>query len=172
MEHPFLQGLRRKKYALFGQYLLFLSSIIYILYLIAYTSIILRMKHPQYFYALLNESSFTNDMCESVVNRLVSNNVTEALKDTTYRNLKIGIYFFLILFIVKNAILILSLFPRFFRKVSYYLEAAALILAFVCVFDQFNWLNPVTFRCPTQYQIVSRVVSPFLRRRSSLFIYL
>jgi hypothetical protein len=156
MEHPYMRALRWKKFSVFGQYLLYLSSILYTLYLIAYTSIIVRTKHPQYYYALVNETSFTDDLCESVVSRLTSSNVTEVLKDTTYRNLKIGIYVFLVMFIVKNAILIFSLSPRFFRKFTYYLEGGALVLAFVCVLDQFNWLEPVTFRCPTQYQIVSR----------------
>jgi hypothetical protein len=56
---------------------------------------------------------------------------------------------------VKNSILILTLFPRLFRKSSYYLEATALILAFVFVLDAQDWLNPLSFRCPTQYQIVN-----------------
>lgn len=168
MEHPFMRALRWKKYSLFGQYLLILSSILYTLYLIAYTSIIIRMRHPQYYYALVNETSFDDNFCESVVKRLISSNVTEVLKDTTYHNLKIGIYVFLVMFIVKNAILILSLSPRFFRKFSYYMEAAALVLAFVCVLDQSNWLDPVTIRCPTQYQIVSIDISLSFRSENFL----
>ena len=154
MEHPFCQALREKKYSHFGRYLLVLSFILYLLYLIAFTAIMLRTKHPQYFYDLVNETSFTDSLCESVVNRLVSLNIHEALKDTTYRNLKTGVYVFLVLFIVKNAILILTLFPRVFRKGSYYLEGAALILAFVDILDIPDWLDPVSFRCPIRYQIV------------------
>ncbi|CAF1120790.1 unnamed protein product [Rotaria sordida] len=153
MEHSFCQTLRAKKYSEFGQYLLVLSFILYVLYLCAYTAIILRTKHPQYFYSLVNETSINNDVCESVANRLTSYNIREAFKDNTFKNLKIGIYTFLCLFITKNCILILTLFPRLFRKGSYYLEAAALILAFICVLDHTDWLDLLLIRCPTQYQI-------------------
>ena len=154
MEHPFCQALRRKKYSHFGRYLLVLSFILYLLYLIAFTSVMLRTKHPQYFYELVNETSFEDSLCESVVNRLVNLNISDALKDTTYRNLKTGVYVFLVLFIVKNVILILTLFPRVFRKGSYYLEGTSLILAFVDILDIPDWLDPVAFRCPVRYQIV------------------
>ncbi|CAF0747482.1 unnamed protein product [Rotaria sp. Silwood1] len=153
MEHSFCQTLRRKKYSQFGQYLLILSFILYLLYLSAYTAIILHTKHPQYFYSLVNETSIYNYVCESVANRLIANNITAAYKDKTFKNLKIGVYTFLCLFIAKNCILILTLFPRLFRKGSYYLEATAFILAFVCVFDHDEWLSPLALRCPTQYQI-------------------
>lgn len=154
MEHSFCQALRGKKYSQFGRYLLVLSFILYLLYLIAFTAIMLRTKHPQYFYELVNETSFTDDLCESVATRLVNLNIREALKDTTYRNLKTGVYVFLVMFIVKNVILILTLFPRVFRKGSYYLEGAALILAFVNILDLPDWLDPLAFRCPIKYQIV------------------
>ena len=116
----------------------------------------LRAKHPQYFYSLVNQTSITDDYCEIVAYNLTTDNIREAFKDTTFRNLKLGVYVFLVLFIVKNTILILTLFPRVFRKSSYYLEGAALILAFVCVLDTYNWLDPLILRCPTQYQIVSK----------------
>jgi len=154
MEHPFCQALRTHKYAQFGRYLLFLSFLLYVLYLCAYTAIILRTKHPKYFYDLVNQSSFDDEHCENVAFLLTNNQIKEAFKDRTFRNLKIGIYTLLILFIIKNVILILTLFPRFFRKTSYYLEGLALILAFVYVLDRYDWLDPLLFRCPAQYQIV------------------
>ncbi|CAF2588467.1 unnamed protein product [Rotaria sp. Silwood2] len=156
MEHSFCQTLRARKYSQFGQYLLVFSFILYILYLITYTTIMLRTKHPQYFYSLVNETSIHNYMCESVANRLISYNISEAYKDNTFKNLKVGVYTFLCLFIAKNLVLILTLFPRLFRKASYYLEAAALILAFVCVLDHDHWLSLLLLRCPTQYQVVSQ----------------
>ena len=158
MEHPFCQALRSNKYAQFGRYLLIFSFILYLLYLIAFTAIILRTKHPKYFYTLVNQTSFDENLCENVAMLLTSNNIQEAFKDTTFRNLKIGVYTFLILFIVKNSILIITLFPRLFRKSSYYLEGAALILAFVYVLDSSDWLDPLLFRCPIQYQIVRSAI--------------
>jgi hypothetical protein len=158
MEHPFCQALRSKKYSQFGRYLLVLSFILYLLYLVAYTALMLRTKHPQYFYSLVNETSISEDLCYTVAQRLISNNITEAYKDRTFKNLKVGVYTLLCIFIAKNFFLILTLFPRLFRKGSYYLEAAALTLAFICVLDTYDWLDPLSFRCPVQYQIVSKIL--------------
>ena len=67
--------------------------------------------------------------------------------------MQIGLYVLLVLFLAKNLIIIAALFPKFFRSGAYYIEASALVLAYVYILDWYPWQNAVIFRCPVQYQV-------------------
>ncbi|CAF1688120.1 unnamed protein product, partial [Adineta ricciae] len=103
-----------------------------------WTSLIVLGKHPQYFYAKLNVNmTLDSNLCENVSRILIATNDSEALKTTTYKNLKF------------------TLFPRIFRTIDYFLEISAFILTFIYIFDSNDWQDPLIFRCPLQYQIGS-----------------
>ncbi len=156
IQHPFNICLRKKKFYMFGIYLLLLSCLLYSAYLGVFTALVLQNRDPEYFYSLINVN-FSNDLttCEYVANTLVSENNTEALKPESHKILRWVAFGFLILFIIKNFILIMSLFPKLFRMGTYYLEISVLVLSFVYILDWYEWLSPVLLRCPVQYQIGS-----------------
>jgi hypothetical protein len=154
MEHPFHIMLRKKMFRRFSTWWLALSFLFYIVVLGLWTAAILSGKHPEYFYGLAG-FNMTLDIstCQQVANNLVSQNNTEVLKTDAYRQLKTTLYVFFAVFIVKNGILVIALFPKVFRTGAYYLEAAALALSYVYILDWYDWQSPIVFRCPIQYQI-------------------
>lgn len=156
VQHPYTICLRTKKFNMFGKYLLILSCLLYSAYLGIFTALVLQNKHPQYFYDLINVS-YTEDLttCQYVSTTLVNQNNIEVLKSDSHKILRWIAFGFLILFIIKNLILIISLFPKLLRMGAYYLEVAVLVLSFVYILDWYDWSNPVLLRCPVQYQIGS-----------------
>ena len=154
MDHPFHFFLRKRIFRRFSTYWLSISFISYIILLGVWTAVILSGKHPQYFYGLAGYN-MTLDIstCQQVANSLVSQNNTEVLKTDSYRRLKFALYALFALFIIKNGILIIALFPKVFRAGAYYLEAIALVLSFVYIYDWYDWQSSIVFRCPVQYQI-------------------
>jgi hypothetical protein len=155
IEHPYNTSLRDQLFSQYGFYAVrFISFIVYAFFLGVFTAIVLSGKHPEYFYAKVNRT-MTLDLtsCAIVSNNLTTANDTEALKTDAYINMKWGLYTLFIVYIVKNVILILALFPKVFRTLEYYLEISALVLSFVYVLDWYSWQSPVIFRCPIQYQL-------------------
>lgn len=154
MEHPFHILLRKKMFRKFSTYWLALSFLFYIILLGLWTAVIISGKHPEYFYNLAG-FNMTLDIgtCEQVANSLVSQNITEVLKTDSYRRLEFALDAFFLVFLIKNGILVIALFPKVFRTGAYYLEATALVLSFVYNLDWYNWQSPIVFRCPVQYQI-------------------
>ncbi|CAF1467011.1 unnamed protein product [Adineta ricciae] len=159
VHHPYNIQLRTEKLYLFGIYFLLLSFLLYSAYLGIFTTLVLQGKHPQYFYSLINVN-YTDDLgtCERVSRALVNANQAEALKTDAHRTLRWVAFAFLYVFIVKNLILIASLFPKILRMGANYLEISVLLLSFGYIFDWYDWLGPVIFRCPVQYQIGSFAV--------------
>jgi hypothetical protein len=159
VEHPyniFLRGEWYRQNVRFYYIVRAISFILYAAFLAIWTAIILLGKHPQYFYEKVGRNMTLDlDSCANVSRILTANNDSEALKSTTYKNLKLSLYAFLILFVVENIILILALFPRVFRTLDYILEISTFIFTFVYIYDWADWQSPVLFRCPIQYQIGS-----------------
>jgi hypothetical protein len=159
VEHPYNTFLRGEWYKQNGRFYYIVRGISFFLYagfLAVWTAIILMGKHPEYFYAQVGRSMTLDlDSCANVSRTLTAANDPEALKTTTYKNLTLGLYAFLLLFVVENVILILALFPRIFRTIDYIIEISAFVLTFVYIYDWTDWQNPVIFRCPVQYQIGS-----------------
>ncbi|CAF1636410.1 unnamed protein product, partial [Rotaria sp. Silwood1] len=67
--------------------------------------------------------------------------------------MKFALYGIMSAFILKNVIVIASLFPKVFRTGSSYIEILALILTYVYVLDWYPWQSAILFRCPIQYQL-------------------
>jgi hypothetical protein len=101
--------------------------------------------------------NYTEDLttCEYVSNTLANGTNTDVLKSELHKRLRWVAFGFLILFIIKNTILIISLFPKLLRIGVYYIEVAVLVLSFVYILDWYSWLSPVLLRCPIQYQLGS-----------------
>jgi hypothetical protein len=159
VEHPYNTFLRERWYKQNRRFFYIVRAISFILYaafLAIWTAIILLGKHPQYFYDKVGRNlTLDLDSCANVSMILTADNDSEALKTTTYKNLKSSLYAFLLLFLIENIILIIALFPRIFRTIDYIIEISAFVLTFVYIYDWTDWQNPVMFRCPVQYQIGS-----------------
>ncbi len=151
--------MRDKWYEQNGRFYYFVRGISFFLYaafLAILTAIILLGKHPQYFYEKVGRNMTLDlDSCANVSRILTAANDSEALKTTVYKNLKLSLYAFLLLFVIENIILIYALFPRIFRTIDNILEISAFVLTFVYIYDWNDWQDPVIFRCPVQYQIGS-----------------
>ncbi|CAF1173022.1 unnamed protein product [Adineta ricciae] len=151
---PFHLKLRKKMFQRFSRYWLLFSFASYIILLGIWTSVILRGKHPQYFYSLAGYNMTMDiDTCEQVAKKLILQNNQEVLKTNDYIRLKFALYACFVCFILKNGILIIALFPKVFRTGAHYVEAAALTLSFIYIVDWYDWQNSIIFRCPLQYQI-------------------
>jgi hypothetical protein len=156
IQHPYNICLRKKKFYMFGIYLLLLSCLLYTTYLGIFTAIILQTRDPVYYYSLINVS-YTDDLttCEYVAKTLANGTDSAVFKSDSYKILRWVAFAFLIVFIIKNIILMISLFPKLLRMGAYYLEISVLVLSFVYILDWYDWLNPVLLRCPVQYQVGS-----------------
>ncbi|CAF3841205.1 unnamed protein product [Rotaria sp. Silwood1] len=155
-QHPFHILLRRTKLKSFGLILFNISFFIYITYLGLLTAFILKGKHPKYFYDRANTTMTLDlDTCKNVSEYFLNNfnQTDEAFKTNEYTNIKLALYAIMSTFIVKNVIVIASLFPKVFRTGSSYIEILALILTYVYVLDWYPWQTDILFRCPVQYQL-------------------
>jgi len=154
--HPYNIYLREQKFHMFGIYLLLFYCLLYTSYLGIFTALVLQNKHPQYFYDLIN-INYTEDLstCQYVANSLVNSNMIETFKPYSHQALRTAAFVHLIIFVIKNCIVIISLFPKIFRLGAHYLEISVLVLSFVYILDWYDWLDPVLLRCPVQYQIGS-----------------
>jgi hypothetical protein len=154
VQHPYNIFLRDQSYYLFGLWILLFSFILYAFFLGVWTAIVLSGKHPEYFYAKVGKN-LTLDIgtCAAVSLNLTAAKDPEVLKPSVYLSTKTGLYVLFFIFIAKNIVLLLTLFPKLFRSPEYYLEIAALVLSFVYIHDWYDWQDPVILRCPIQYQI-------------------
>lgn len=155
-QHPFHITLRRSKFNSFGTVLFFLSFFAYITYLGLLTELIVRGKHPQHFYQLINETmNLDLPQCENVSKYFLNNREqnSEAFKSEQYRKIKFALYGIMSTFIVKNVVVFATLFPKVLTSISVYIEISAVVLSYVYVLDWFDWQNDVIFRCPIQYQL-------------------
>lgn len=154
--HDYHTDLRQTKFRSFGLWLFFMSYFLYIGYLALYTTLILLGKHPKYFYDKVNVT-MTVDLstCESVTKLLRNDSElrNEVWITEPYKRMRWALYVILSIFIGKNVIIILALFPKVIRIEGYYVEASALILSYVYILDWFSWQSEILVRCPVQYQI-------------------
>ena len=156
IEHRYHTKLRRHKLFSFGLTFFIVSLVAYMAYLSAFTTLILKGKHPQYFYDIAGYN-FTNDLqvCEQVSTYFVKNPAmaNEIFKTGQYKRTRAVLYGILIGIIVKDLIMIAALFPKVFRIGAFYIEVAALVLTYVYVHDWFSWQDDLIMRCPVQYQL-------------------
>jgi hypothetical protein len=170
MSLDFCTKLRAAKFHRFSVWFFGLIFLIYLLFVAVYTVVVLQVKHPQYYYDLYNSSGntsgqninwdygFDSQLCQRVGVYLTQSGNVESRQSNLYQQATLALDVFLIVFLAKNVLLIVAAFPRLFRKMGYYLEALAFILAFVFIHDDPSWQTSVNFRCPIQWQVVSIVV--------------
>ena len=119
IQHIYHTHLRQTKLLSFGIWLFISSFLLYTAYLALFTSAVLMGKHPQFFYDKAGVN-LTVDLptCQYVSNFLSNNpNVaSEAFKTDTYKSIKFTLYVLLSIFLGKNLITILVLFPKVFRS--------------------------------------------------------
>ncbi len=165
----FCTQLRAAKFRRFSRWFFALIFLIYLFFVAIYSVIILQVMHPQYYYDLYNSSGntsgqninwdygFSSQLCQQVGIYLIQSGNVEASKSDLYRKATYVLDAFLIVFVVKNVLLILAAFPRLFRKLGYFLEILSFILAFIFIYDNPSWQTSLNFRCPIQWQLVSTV---------------
>lgn len=170
MAHPFCIKLRKTKYRRFSVWLLILFFLSYIMFMTLYTVVTLQAIHPEYYYQVYNSSGntsgqiinwdygFSGDLCRQVGIYLVQSGNTDALKTTTQQGYILALNVLLVVFLIKNVLFILASFPRFIRKMAYYIEGLALILAYVYIRDDSSWQKSLNFRCPIQWELVSTLL--------------
>ena len=156
VEHSYHTELRQHKLRSFGLIFFITSFFGYMAYMSTFTTLILKGKHPQYFYDIAGYN-FTNDLqvCEQVSNYFVKNPTmaNEIFKTGQYRSARLVLFCLLIGIIVKDLIMIAALFPKVFRLGAFYIEVAALVLSYVYVLDWYPWQSDLIMRCPVQYQL-------------------
>jgi hypothetical protein len=169
MSHEYCTQLRAAKFRRFSRYFFALIFLMYLFFIALYTVLILQTKHPKYYYDLYNASGntsgniinwdygFDSGLCQRVGIYLVQSGNVEARKTNLQAGLILALDVFLIAFLAKNVLLILACTPRWLRKMAYYMEGLALILAFVYVNDDKSWQTPLNFRCPIQWELVSKI---------------
>ena len=156
VQHSYHTHLRLNKLRSFGLMFFIMSLFLYVAYISLFTAAILFGKHPKYFYdkAQIN-MTVSLSTCE-IVSNYISNDPTiasEAFSSETYKRIKIALYVILAIFISKNLIFIVALFPKVFRIGGSYIEMLSLVLSYVYVLDWFSWQSGLIFRCPIQYQL-------------------
>ena len=156
IEHFYHTHLRQTKLRSFGLVFFIISLLLYMSYLCLFTAAVFVGKHPKYFYDKA-DVNWTMDLstCKYVSNYFANNPdvASEALETNIHRILKWILYVGLSIFIAKNVIIIVTLFPRVFRLSTSYVEISALLLSYVYILDWGRWQRDVVFRCPVQYQL-------------------
>ncbi len=170
MGHDFCIKLRKTKFRQFSVVLFSVFFLVFLGFLSLYTVIVIRSTHPQYFYDLYNKSGNASgniewdyglniELCHNVSLFVSWSNNPLGSRSALYDKSKLALYIFLLVFIIKDFLLICAQFPRLFRKLSYYLEISALVLSFIWAYDWYPWQKTVSMRCPIQWQIVSLLLS-------------
>jgi hypothetical protein len=144
LDHPYNVRLIKSMFLTFGAWALALAMLLYLSFVGVLTAFILSGTHPQHFYEMVNKT-MTLDLgtCEQVARTLSANPTiyAGALQTPSYQRLKVTLYIILWLFIAKNSILVLCLFPKLFRTGAYYLEISALVLSFIYTYDWYDWMR-------------------------------
>ena len=170
MSLDYCTQLRDKKFARFSWWIFSAIFLVYLLFLGIYTAVVLHIQHPKYYYDLYNSSGnssdqnidwdygFNSQLCRQVGIYLTQSGNTEAQQNNMFKRETYALNVFLIIFLAKNAFLVVASFPRLLHKMGYYVEGVALILAFVFIHDDASWQTTLNFRCPIQWQVVRVVV--------------
>ncbi|CAF1020079.1 unnamed protein product [Adineta ricciae] len=154
MAHPLSTYLVQQKYNKFGIYLYCFFILFYIIYLAIFTTVALRTDHPQAYYDLANINSFDNSLCYNVSQVLLSGSVgLGGRKETADYVLKYILYVLIWCHVFKDLCMIIEISQVYVMKTfGHWLEIAAVVLAFVFVYDQ-KYQTNLTFRCPLQWEI-------------------
>ncbi|CAF3799464.1 unnamed protein product [Rotaria sp. Silwood1] len=153
MEQPICKTLLYKKFWPLGGCLFFTFLLIYLSFVGIFTTIALRVEHPQYYYNLTNVN-FDFDLCPNVC-RLIANGTvgSNGMKQSVDNYLVYFIYPLMILILLKNIWIISSLSQFELVKIFILLfQISGVVLCFCFIFDN-DYQKQVLVRCPIQWQI-------------------
>ena len=148
MAHPLSQSLLDQKFFPWSLILFILGSLFYLTFLIIFTIIVTRTKHPEYYYELTG-FQFDSNLCRNVTAALGGT----GLKNGTDRALRILMFILSGIVLVKSSWAIIGyLVISWWKAMGFLLEFAILIFNFYFIFD-YDFQSDVTMRCPIQWQI-------------------
>ena len=168
LKHPLINQLVRRKWLQFSRaffWILFLfygspsfcscssqtTTSISGFFLASFTSTILRVHHPQYYYSLFN-ASISSVSCETISRNLLRHESFLLTKKNFYDTLiKWLLFLTIFIHVVKNLLLICIRVKMFFG-LSNLLELIALILSVIFSHDFYSWQMSIRFRCSFQWQ--------------------
>ncbi|CAF3667628.1 unnamed protein product [Rotaria sp. Silwood1] len=147
LKHPLIDRLVKRKWVQFSRTFFWILFLFYA----SFTSTILRVHHPQYYYSLFN-ASISTVSCETISLNLLRHESFILTKKNFYDTMIKWLLFSTILIhIIKNLLLICIRFKMFFG-LSNILELIALILSIIFSHDFYSWQMSIRFRCSFQWQ--------------------
>ncbi|CAF1052332.1 unnamed protein product [Rotaria sordida] len=151
LKHPLIDRLIKRKWVQFSRTFFWILFLFYGFFLTSFTSTILRVRHPQYYYSLFN-ASISTVSCETISLNLLRHESFILTKKNFYDTMIKWLLFSTILIhIIKNLLLICIRFKMFFG-LSNILELIALILSVIFSHDFYSWQMSIRFRCSFQWQ--------------------
>ncbi|CAF3639839.1 unnamed protein product [Rotaria socialis] len=151
LKHPLIDRLIERKWVQFSRTFFWILFLFYGFFLASFTSTILRVHHPQYYYSLFN-ASISTVSCETISLNLLRHESFILTKKNFYDTMIKWLLFSTILIhIIKNILLICIRFKMFFG-LSNILELIALILSIIFSHDFYSWQMSIRFRCSFQWQ--------------------
>jgi transient receptor potential cation channel subfamily A protein 1 len=151
LKHPLIDQLIKRKWIEFSRTFFWISFLSYGLFLASFTSMILRVHHPQYYYSLFN-ASISTVSCETISLNLLRHESFFLTKKNCYDiTIKWILFTSTLIHIIKNLLLICIRLKMFFG-LSNILELIALILSIIFSHDFYSWQMSIRFRCSFQWQ--------------------
>ncbi|UJR22073.1 hypothetical protein I4U23_025139 [Adineta vaga] len=151
LKHPLIERLIKRKWVQFSRTFFWILFLFYGFFLASFTSTILRVHHPQYYYSIFN-ASISVVSCETISLNLLRHESFILTKKNFYDTMIKWLLFSTILIhIIKNILLICIRF-RMFLGLSNILELIALILSIIFSHDFYSWQMSIRFRCSFQWQ--------------------
>ncbi|CAF2069611.1 unnamed protein product [Rotaria magnacalcarata] len=151
LKHPLIDRLIERKWVQFSRTFFWILFLFYGFFLASFTSTILRVHHPQYYYSLFN-ASISTVSCETISLNLLRHESFILTKKNFYDTMIKWLLFSTILIhMIKNILLICIRFKMFFG-LSNILELIALILSIIFSHDFYSWQMSIRFRCSFQWQ--------------------
>ncbi|CAF3986350.1 unnamed protein product [Adineta steineri] len=151
LKHPLIDRLIKRKWVQFSRTFFWILFLFYGFFLASFTSTILRVHHPQYYYSLFN-ASISLVSCETISLNLLRHESFMLTKKNFYDTMIKWLLFSTILIhIIKNLLLICIRLKMFFG-LSNILELIALILSIIFSHDFYSWQMSIRFRCSFQWQ--------------------
>ena len=152
MNHELSKSLLFKKICPSSIILFIIAALSYVTYLVLFTTIAMRTKHPQYYYNLTN-FTFDSSLCQKV-SEAVDKIANPPLKQGADRALRILMYILFAFHVVKIVwFIVIHILVKFRRKAMVFsFEIVSLGFSIYFTFD-YDFQSKITMRCPTQWQI-------------------
>lgn len=150
MSHPLSKSLVNQKFYGISLVFFLINILIFAAFLALFTTVVLRVEHPQYFYNMTG-FDLQDDLCQNVTDALASNGIaTKSAVDIALQN---ALHVFFALAVLKDVATIIGYIRTDWTKVStFILEIIALVFCYYFVVDA-NFQKSFTMRCPLQWQL-------------------